>query len=329
MLQYPKIELHLHLDCSLSYEVVAKIDPSITREAYLRDFVAPTKCASLADFLTRAPRAIALMQTADRLRMVVKDLFEQLQRDSVLYAEIRFAPLLHTEQGLTPAEVVSNVEAAVTEASMATGIEARLILCALRHYSPEQSMQTVHLVQRFRGTRVVGLDLAGDEAGFPLDAHIPAFHYAIEQGIFRTAHAGEASGAESVWETLKHLRPTRIGHGVRSSEDPALVAVLRAEQIHLEICPMSNIQTNIYETYADHPIDRLYRESLSLGVSTDTRMITPVTLRQEYEQLHHCFGWDRQHFLRCNLSALQAAFLPEEKKHELGQRLQLAYASYD
>src|SRR6266516_3465751 len=246
MLQYPKIELHLHLDCSLSYEVVAKIDPSITREAYLRDFVAPTKCASLADFLTRAPRAIALMQTADRLRMVVKDLFEQLQRDSVLYAEIRFAPLLHTEQG-----------------------------------------------------------------------------------IFRTAHAGEASGAESVWETLKHLRPTRIGHGVRSSEDPALVAVLRAEQIHLEICPMSNIQTNIYETYADHPIDRLYRESLSLGVSTDTRMITPVTLRQEYEQLHHCFGWDRQHFLRCNLSALQAAFLPEEKKHELGQRLQLAYASYD
>jgi adenosine deaminase len=324
---YPKIELHLHMDCSLSYEVVSTIDPSISRAVYLRDFVAPTKCTSLADFLTRAPRAIALMQTAERLRLVVKDVFEQLQRDSVLYAEIRFAPLLHTEQGLSPEAVVATVEAAVTEASAATGVEARLILCTLRHYTTEQSMQTVRLVERLCGSHVVGLDIAGDEAGFPLDAHIPAFHYAAEQGIYRTAHAGEASGAESVWETLRQLRPTRIGHGVRSSEDPALLAELRTSQIHLEVCPTSNIQTNIYETYADHPIDRLYREKLSLSVSTDTRTITPITLNKEYEQLQHTFGWDRQHFLHCNLSALRAAFLPEAKKIELAQRLQQAYAS--
>lgn len=324
---YPKIELHLHMDCSLSYEVVSTIDPSISRAVYLRDFVAPTKCTNLADFLTRAPRAIALMQTAERLRLVVKDVFEQLQRDSVLYAEMRFAPLLHTEQGLSPEAVVATVEAAVTEASAASGIEARLILCTLRHYTTEQSMQTVRLVERFWGSHVVGLDIAGDEAGFPLDAHIPAFHYAAEQGIYRTAHAGEASGAASVWETLKQLRPTRIGHGVRSSEDPALLAELRSRQIHLEVCPTSNIQTNIYETYADHPIDRLYREKLSLSVSTDTRTITPITLTKEYEQLQHTFGWNRQHFLDCNLAALRAAFLPEEKKVELAQRLQQAYTS--
>ncbi|MDQ2884622.1 MAG: adenosine deaminase [Chloroflexota bacterium] len=324
---YPKVELHLHMDCSLSYEVVSTIDPSITRAVYQRDFVAPTKCTNLVDFLTRAPRAIALMQTAERLRLVVKDVFEQLQRDSVLYAEMRFAPLLHTEQGLSPEAVVATVEAAVAEASTATGVEARLILCTLRHYTTEQSMQTVRLVERFRGSHVVGLDIAGDEAGFPLDAHIPAFHYAAEQGIYRTAHAGEASGAASVWETLRQLRPTRIGHGVRSSEDPALLAELRSQQIHLEVCPTSNIQTNIYETYADHPIDLLYRENVSLSVSTDTRTITPITLNKEYEQLQHYFGWGRQHFLRCNLSALRAAFLPEEKKNELAQRLQHAYAS--
>lgn len=326
---YPKIELHLHLDCSLSYEVVHTIQPSITQDTYLRDFVAPAKCTNLADFLSRAPRAIALMQTAEHLRLVIKDLFNQLQRDNVHYTEIRFAPLLHTEQGLSAQKVVAVVEEAVSEASSTTSIEAGVILCALRHYSPEQSMKTVHLVEHFRGTHVVGLDLAGDEVGFPLDAHIPAFHYAAQHNIARTAHAGEARGAESVWETLKYLRPTRIGHGVRSSEDTALLEVLQAQRIHLEVCPTSNIQTNVYATYADHPIDILYKKGISLGVSTDTRMITPITLTQEYEQLHHLFGWGKEQFLQCNLSALQAAFLPKEKKRIVEQRLQEAFASYE
>lgn len=325
---YPKIELHLHLDCSLSYEVVSALDPRVSLEVYRRDFVAPAKCLNLADFLTRAPRAIALMQTAEHLRLVVRDLFDQLRRDHVLYAEIRFAPLLHTEQGLTPEEVVAVIEETTSEASTATDIEAGLLLCTLRHYTTEQSMQTVRLVERFRGTHVVGLDIAGDEAGFPLDAHIPAFQYALQHGIPRTAHAGEARGADSVWETLQHLRPTRIGHGVRSAEDAALLDVLRAQHIHLEICPASNIQTNMYATYADHPIDRLYKQGISLGVSTDTRTITPITLTHEYEHLHSTFGWGKEEFLRCNRYALQAAFLPEEKRAALDLRLQEAFAEY-
>lgn len=326
---YPKIELHLHLDCSLSYQVVHAIDPTVTEEIYREGYVAPTKCTNLADFLTRAPKGIALMQTAPHLRLVVRDLFEQLQRDNVLYAEIRFAPLLHTEEGLTPEKVVSTVEAEAREASAASGIEARVILCTLRHFTPEQSMQTVRLVERFRGTHVVGLDIAGDEAGYPLDAHIPAFQYAVEQGIARTAHAGEARGADSVRETLQHLHPTRIGHGVRSIEDHALLDILRTEKIHLEVCPTSNIQTDIYPTIAEHPIDRLYQADISLGINTDTRMITPVTLIKEYEQLQQHFQWDKEHFLRCNLYALEAAFLPEEKKRELEQRLRAAYLAIE
>ncbi len=323
---YPKVELHLHLDCSLSYEVVHTILPSITQDMYLQDFVAPAKCINLVDFLTRAPRAIALMQTAENLRLVVNDLFRQLQRDNVVYAEMRFAPLLHQEQCLSAQEVVAVVEQTVSQVSSTTGIEAGIILCALRHYSPEQSMETVRLVEQFRGTHVVGLDLAGDEAGFPLDAHIPAFRYAAERNIARTAHAGEASGPQSVWETLKHLRPTRIGHGVRSSEDDALLDVLKAQHIHLEVCPASNIQTNMYGTYTEHPIDMLYKKGISLGVSTDTRMITPVTLNEEYEQLHSTFGWAKAQFLDCNLLALQAAFLADEKKRIIERRLREAFA---
>ena len=137
----PKVELHLHLDCSLSYNVVHTLNPSITEEAYRRDFIAPARCTNLADFLTRAPHSIALMQTEGQLRLVVFDLFEQLQQDHLLYAEIRFAPLLHTNSGLTPEQVVEIVEAATSHACASTGIEARLILCTLRHFSAEQSLQ--------------------------------------------------------------------------------------------------------------------------------------------------------------------------------------------
>ena len=317
----PKVELHLHLDCSLSYAVVSRLNPAITREEYLHVFIAPARCTNLADFLTRAPKSIALMQTEEGLRLVTFDVFEQLQRDNVFYAEIRFAPLLHTEKGLTAENVVEIVEEATAKASQATGIEARLILCTLRHFSAEQSLQTVKLVERFKGTHVAALDIAGDEAGFPLDAHIPAFQYAIQNGIARTAHAGEGSGAESVWETLNLLRPSRIGHGVRSIEDPALIAHLRKEHIHLEVCPTSNLQTNIYDSYADHPINRLYDAGLSLSVNTDARTITDITLAQEYEKLHQVFAWDREHFLQCNLNAMRSSFLPEAARKRLENRL--------
>lgn len=321
----PKIELHLHLDCSLSYEFVHGVDPTITLETYQRDFVAPAKCTNLADFLTRPPRSIALMQTKERLRLAVADVFKQLKQDSIIYAELRFAPLLHIEQGLSPEEVVETVNEATAEASAATGVEARLILCTLRYFTMEQSMQTVQLVEQFQGTHVAALDVAGDEAGFPLDNAAPAFAYAIQHGIARTAHAGEGSGSASVWETLRRLQPTRIGHGARSIEDSTLLELLRKEQIHLEVCPSSNVQTNMYETYADHPINRLYDAGVSVGVNTDTRTITPITLTREYEQLQRVFDWDAHHFLRCNLAALQAAFLPEERKLELAARLRAAY----
>ncbi|GCE24407.1 hypothetical protein KDK_82070 [Dictyobacter kobayashii] len=188
-------------------------------------------------------------------------------------------------------------------------------------------MLTVRLVEQFRGTNVVALDLAGDEAGYPLDAHISAFEYAVQQGLYRTAHAGEARGADSVWETLQHLQPTRIGHGARSIEDPALIEKLRTEQIHLEICPASNLQTNMYDTYIDHPINQLYQQGVPLSVNTDNRMITPVTLKQEYEHLHQYFQWGKEDFLRCNLRAVQASFLPAETKERLIDKLQAAYAA--
>jgi adenosine deaminase len=325
----PKVELHLHLDCSLSYALVHRLDPTISLATYRHDFIAPAKCGSLADFLTRPPRQIALMQTRDQLRAATLDVVDQLRRDGVIYAELRFAPLLHTEAGLTPELVVATVDQAMEEGVAATRVEVGLILCTLRHFAPEQSLLTAELAARQKqmaGSRVVGFDLAGDEAGFPLAPHVPAFEFAAAHGVGCTAHAGEAAGPESVRETLSALCTARIGHGVRAWEDPELVRLLTARQTHLEVCPTSNVQTNICATFADHPIHRLARAGASLGVSTDCRTVTNVTLSGEYRRLAEVFGWSRADFYRSNLAALQAAFIPSRSRREaIEARLRAAY----
>jgi adenosine deaminase len=321
----PKVELHLHLDCSLSYDVVSRIDPSVTKESFLNDYVAPEKCLNLEDFLTRAPKGFALMQTKEELRLVVDDLFEQLASDNVIYAEIRFAPLQHLDKGLTAYEVVAATETATSDAIKRTGIEARLILCTLRHYSAEQSMQTIGLVEAFKGTKVAGFDIAANEAGFPIDNHVAAFEYAKSKNIHCTAHAGEAKGAESVWETLKYFGPTRIGHGVRSYEDRKLVDHLVKEKIHLEICPACNVQINLFHTYQDHPVDQLYKAGVSLSINTDARTIVNIDLNREYARMVKEFGWTKADFFKCNTEAIHAAFISAELKAILLDKLENGY----
>jgi adenosine deaminase len=312
MARLPKIELHVHLDCAASHAAVARLRPEITIERYQAEFVAPAKCTNLVDFLLRPPRIVALMQDRHGIETIVTDLFDQFARDGVVYAEPRFAPHLHTEAGLDAAEV---------QASAGSGVAARLILCTLRHHDAATSLETARLVERFRGSLVVALDIAGDEAGHSLDAHVEAFRYAEERGLRRTAHAGEAAGAASVWETLRRLRPERIGHGARSIEDPDLVEHLIATGVHLEVCPSSNVQTNLCDTYADHPIDALYRRGVSLGVNTDGRAITDITLEREYGRLHETFGWTDDDLTACNLAALEASFAPPALQAEIRGRI--------
>ncbi len=283
------------MDCSLSYAAVSALDASVTEAEYRRRFVAPPKCTDLADMLSRAPAGFGLMQDEEALRLAVYDLFEQLGDDQVIYAEIRFAPLLHTGRGLSANRVVEIVDEAVTAASGESGIEAGTILCTLRHFSEAESLRTARLLTDHEGGSVVGLDIAGDEAGYPIDAHIPAFRHAIEHGIHRTAHAGEARGPLSVWETLEHFEPSRIGHGVRSIED------------------------------TDHPIEWLREAGVPLGVSTDGRTLSDVDLTGEYGRLQEIFGWGPEEFLGANLNAVEAAFAPEEVKKRVAERLRSSY----
>jgi adenosine deaminase len=283
--------------------------------------MASVNCRDLNDYIAKAGRAIDLMQSREALRLVTLDLFEQLKNDNVIYAEIRFAPLEHTVGGLSPEQVVSVVNRATEEGVQRTGIEAGIILCTLRHYSEEQSMHTVKLCEQLSSTRVVGFDIAADEAGFPVDNHVKAFEYAHLNNIHCTAHAGEACGAESVKETIKKFKPSRIGHGVRSIEDPNLTNYLKKHQIHLEICPTSNTLTKVVSNLKDHPVDQIYQSGISMSINTDGRTISNVTLKDEYESLHHLFNWTKDHLLKCNLEAVEHAFIDDEMKSALRQKI--------
>ena len=161
-IEIPKVELHIHLDCSLSFDVVKKINQNITKPQFIDQFIG-TKCNSLKDYIKCADRAVELMQTKKELELVTSDLFKQLKEDNVIYAEIRFAPLLHLDKGLSSHEVVKIISQITKKESSKTGIDAGLILCTLRHYSEQQSMETVNLANDFKGSNVISIDLAADE----------------------------------------------------------------------------------------------------------------------------------------------------------------------
>jgi adenosine deaminase len=296
--------------------VVKKINPKITKDQYNNEFIG-TKCSCLKDYIKCADRAVEIMQTKEQLELVTSDLFKQLKKDNVIYAEIRFAPLLHLKGGLSSTEVVKIISQITKNESIKTGIEAGLILCTLRHYSAEQSMETVNLVNDFKGSNVIGFDLAADEAGYPIKNHIKAFKFANDNKIHCTAHAGEALGPESIIETLDLLKPKRIGHGVRSFEDPNLIERLKKENIHLELCLTSNMVTKVYKDFFNHPIDELYKKNLSISINSDGRTISNTNLCKEYSLISKHFMWDDNDFLNCNINAINASFASEKLKSKL------------
>lgn len=312
----PKVELHVHLDCCLSFKGLSRIDPTISESFYKKNFIG-TSCSCLKDYIRCADTALEYMQTKEQLEIVIEDLFDQLTNDNVIYAEIRFAPLLHQKKGLSSKNVVEIVSNKTKIESEKSGIEVGLILCTLRHFSVDQSLQTVKLVKDFSNKNVVGFDIAADEAGFPIDNHIKSFQFARDNNIFCTAHAGEALGADSITNTLKYLKPNRIGHGVRCIEDNSLIEKIKKENIHLEICVTSNIVTKVFNNLKDHPVDFLLNKGISLSINTDGRTISDTTLNKEYVLLNKEFNWLKNKFLEVNINAMKASFSSNEVKNKI------------
>lgn len=312
-----KVELHVHLDTCLSYYFVRQVFPNMRLKEFHDTFIAPSKCEDLGDFLSKIAPMLDILQTKSAIEDAVDDLFDQLKADNVVYAELRFAPLLHTRLGLTAKEVVQTALQAMRKASTSYDIEAGLLLCTLRHFTAEESIETAELVTRYMDRGVVGLDLAADEARYPLDNHVEAFAHVLKSGGNVISHAGEAKGAESVTEVLDKLKVTRIGHGVRSIEDESVVERLKQQNVLLEVCPSCNLVCNVFDSIEEHSVNSLKRAGVKLNISTDARTVANTTLNKEYLLLHNVFGWQEEDFIQANIDALEASFISTKTRDRL------------
>jgi adenosine deaminase len=322
----PKIELHCHLDASVRVATVAELgrEMGVKLPVPLETaLVAPEVCRGLADYLRRIDLPLDVMQRREPLTRIAREYVEDLAADGVIYGEVRFAPQLHLREGLTLQEVVDAVHEGLAQGMRAQGIRAGLILCCLRHEPSTRSVEIARLAIANQD-KVCGLDLAGDEARFAATPHRDAFALARKAGLRRTAHAGEAAGAESVRETLDVLTAERIGHGVRIEESAGLVEDIRDRAIALEMCPLSNYQTRAVAELSNHPIDRLLRKQVRVTVSTDARTVSPTTVTLEFARLEKLFGWGLEEFWRCQQNAAEAAFASPAVRAELRSRLDAA-----
>ncbi len=349
----PKVLLHDHLDGGVRPQTVAELaaevkyaDLPATDPAELASwFRTAADSGSLERYLETFVHTVGVMQTAPALSRVAAECAMDLARDGVVYAEVRFAPELHVDQGLELTEVVDAVLAGFADgAAQAAGggsagppIRIGVLLTAMRHAA--RSREIAELAIAYRDQGVVGFDIAGAEAGFPPTRHLDAFEYMRRENGHFTIHAGEAFGLPSIWEALQWCGADRLGHGVRIVDDidvdgsgsatlGRLAAYVRDVRIPLEMCPSSNVQTGAAPSIAEHPIGLLRRLGFRVTVNTDNRLMSDCTMTSEMLALVNAFGYGWSDLRWLTVNAMKSAFLPfDERLTLINDIIKPAYAT--
>lgn len=307
-----KIELHVHLDGSLSLEAMSKI-ANISIDELKDQVIAPDKCHNLSDYLTRFNLPINCMQTKEDIKMVSYHFANYLESQNVIYAEPRFAPNSHLAKGLSHEEII---DAMLEGLKMNQNVKTNLILCMIRGASYEDNLKIIDVAEKYLGKGVCAVDIAGAEDIFPLNEHTKLFELLHSKKIPYTIHAGESSSYQEVDLAMK-LGTKRIGHGVLSYQSETTQNALITNNVLLEICPTSNVQTNIVDTYDVHPIKQFLDKGIKFSINTDNKTVSNISLNEEYYKLHKIHGFTIDDFKKCNLNALEFSFLSEAEKAEL------------
>ena len=325
----PKVLLHDHLDGGLRPTTVLELareakytglptsDPNELRAW----FIADTPGSDLVRYLDGFAHTTAVMQTEDHLQRVAFEAALDLARDGVVYAEIRFAPELHLDGGLTLHEVVEAVLGGFTLGMHDAELEGhpivvRAILSAMRQASLSETI--AELAIEFRDRGVCGFDIAGPEDGFPPTHHLRAFHLVQREDFHMTIHAGEAFGLPSIWEAVQFCNAERLGHGVRIADDiiekdgdhhlGRLANFVRDRRIPLEVCPTSNVHTGAAASIATHPIELLRKLRFRVTLNTDNRLMSGISLSSEFETCADAFGWTLADVEWLTLNAAKSSF---------------------
>jgi adenosine deaminase len=341
----PKVLLHDHLDGGLRPQTVLELAgetgytdlPGDNVDELTRQLTAGAHRGHLEVYLDAFRHTVAVMQTADALRRVAAECAEDLAADGVVYAEVRFAPELHTERGLSLDEVVQAVLEGFRLGGSGRAIRVYALLTAMR--TAARSLEIAELAVRYRDEGVVGFDIAGAEAGWPPSRHLDAFQYIKRENFHITIHAGEAFGLPSIWEAVQWCGTERLGHGVRIVDDieitpegnvrlGRLAAYIRDRRIALEMCPTSNVQTGAAPSIALHPLRLLRQLSFRVTVNTDNRLMSQVTLSSEFHRLVEEFGygWSDVEWLTTN--AMKSAFAGfDERIHIINTVIKPGFAT--
>lgn len=313
------IELHLHLDGSLRPETVWELAkeqgvelPAGSAEEVKDKMEVPEDCKTLEEYLERFDLPLMVLQKADALERVTFELTEDLAKEGVTYAEIRFAPQLSVNGGLTQDQVV---EAAIRGAKRGMeqypGIRVGLILCCMRGDKNEAlNMETVETAKKYLGDVVCAVDIAGAESLYPTELFAPVFAKVREYKIPMTIHAGEAAGPDSMRTALSY-GTKRIGHGVASVSDQELIKRLVDENITLEICVTSNYHTKVVDSIAEHPIRRLFDAGVRVTVNSDNRTCSRTDVNRELDLVKAVFGFSEEEIGKMQEYAWEARFLKD------------------
>jgi adenosine deaminase len=331
----PKVLLHDHLDGGVRPATVLEIAKQIgygdlpahdeqTLSDWFRD---ASDSGSLERYLETFVHTVAVMQTQDGLFRVARECAEDLAADGVVYAEVRWAPEQHTEDGLTLEQVADAVLAGfrageANAAAAGNRIRVGAIATAMRHAARSREIAELAVAYRDRG--IVGFDIAGAEAGFPPTRHLDAFEYLRRENYHFTIHAGEAFGLPSIWEAIQWCGTDRLGHGVRIVDDIGedgslgrLAQYVRDKRIPLEMCPSSNVQTGAAASIATHPIGELRRRHFRVTVNTDNRLMSGTSMTREMALLVQAFDYDWTDLQWFTINAMKSAFIPFDDRLEL------------
>lgn len=325
----PKVLLHEHLDGSLREQTLLELlterglpSPAPDAQALGRWFDARAHAGSLVEFLRGFELTVAAMASLPALERVAYEAAEDARLDGCVLAEFRIAPLLFEAHGLTGEAVVEALAAGLRRSALPSG----LIVCAMRHLPPSETLRAARLALACRDRGVVAFDLAGAEFGHPPGEHREALALVRDAGLPLTLHAGEADAAERVLEAAR-LGAARIGHGVRLADaigDPARQALVDEaveRGIHLEVCPSSNVHTGAARSIAEHPITALWRAGVSLSFHTDNRLMSRVSMSAEAEALLAETSLTPQDLQRMGLEAARHSFLPASWREQAAEAI--------
>ena len=323
---YALFDIHLHLDGALSSKIVIEIAkkegiklPTYNEKELNHYLMVPKDCKSLNEYLERFDLPNLVLQTKQGLTMLTNDLLERLSKQGLKYVEIRMAPQLSTNNGLTQDEVVETLLKVINSSQEVHSIKSNLILCLMRGADKEKNIETVKVAKKYLGKGVVALDLAGAEALFPNEQHFEEFKLAKSLNIPFTIHAGEASGYKSVDSALD-MGAIRIGHGIHSLENMDTIARLVQNNIPLEICPTSNLDTKTIKTLNDLRLKELLKYGIRVTINTDDPTVSNTTLRDEYSLLEE-MGLSIEQTRKIAENTIDASFLSENEKQNLKKYL--------